>query len=70
MLMKRLNQHMLTLNSNSYLFHSIPVTGHEGYICHKLAFNGDHYSNNIGDHAVSRIGYDLSQEYPCGHPGT
>lgn len=56
--------------SISYLFDDITIDGHEHYICHKLAFNSDHYSTSINNHAVFRIGYDMSQEYPCGHPGS
>jgi hypothetical protein len=56
--------------NTSYLFDNITLDGHEHYLCHKLAFSGDHYSSNIDDHGVARIGYSMSQEYPCGHPGT
>ncbi len=41
--------------------------GHETYICHNLGFAYDYWG---GCNGAARIGFSLSQEYPCGHPGT
>ncbi len=53
---------------NSYLFPDVRIDGHEHFICHRLAFNSNHYPG--GCHNVARVGYSMSQEYGCGHPGT
>jgi hypothetical protein len=44
-----------------------PADGHECVVCNPLGFNFDTYAD-VG--SVARIGYGLSQEYPCGHNGT
>ena len=43
-----------------------PVNGHEGYLCTNFGFNND----ILTDGSIARMGFVLSQEYPCGHPGT
>jgi hypothetical protein len=43
--------------------------GHESYVCHELSFNHKYYENS-GAHNYARIGFSMSQEYGCGHPGT
>ena len=36
------------------------------YICRNFGINHDFY----GSGGIARLGYQSSQEYPCGHPGT
>ena len=43
--------------------------GHETFNCDALGFNFDTHSAD-NNHGQARIGFSLSQEYPCGHPGT
>ena len=42
--------------------------GHESYVCHELSFNYKYYGGS--NHNFARIGFSMSQEYGCGHPGT
>ena len=43
--------------------------GHEPYVCNEPSFNFRYYESS-GAHNFARIGFSLSQEAPCGHPGT
>ncbi len=45
----------------------LTANGHEAFICSKLSFVYDTYAT-AG--TVARIGYGISQEFPCGHNGT
>ena len=45
-----------------------PRNGHEQYICHELSGNYRYYDPHA--HAYARLGYSMSQEYGCHHPGT
>jgi large repetitive protein len=40
--------------------------GHESYHCYNFGINQDFY----GDGGIARLGFQLSQEYGCSHPGT
>ena len=48
-------------------FWGLTANGHEAFTCHKLSFVYDTYANSG---TAARIGYGISQEYPCGHNGT
>ena len=43
------------------------ANGHEAYVCSKLGFVYDTYPDQG---SLARLGFGLSQEYPCGHNGT
>ncbi|MEC7985089.1 MAG: putative metal-binding motif-containing protein [Myxococcota bacterium] len=42
------------------------ASGHERYHCREFGINQDFY----GDGSIARLGFQISQEYGCGHPGT
>ena len=44
----------------------LTANGHEAYHCYSFGINRDFY----GDGGIARLGFQLSQEYPCSHPGT
>ena len=44
----------------------LTADGHESIPCKNFGFNYDNY----GDGGLARLGFQLSQEFPCGHPGT
>jgi hypothetical protein len=48
-------------------FWGLTADGHECYVCHNVGFDFDTYP---GSGSISRIGFGLSQEYPCDHNGT
>lgn len=45
----------------------LTADGHEAIACKNFGFNYDCYGNLGG---MARLGFQLSQEFPCGHPGT
>jgi hypothetical protein len=47
---------------------NINAAGHEHIACHEPQFNYDWYGGN--NNGLARFGYQMSQEYGCGHPGS
>ena len=45
---------------------NLPANGHEAYHCRNFGINRDFY----GSGGIARLGFQMSQEQYCGHPGT
>jgi hypothetical protein len=53
--------------SNPWGFTDHQRDGHENFVCHEMQGDYRYYDSS---HAWARLGWSMSQEYSCGHPGT